>query len=116
MNLSQQSLQPISFYLFNSRIRSEFSIAPAQAGLGAKEPSERDLTDLFRHLLARQPAIGLEPAREPEQHPEETECGNRHIDILQLPFIFELLQGAPHEIEIGSLPLIDLPKLSGRQP
>src|SRR5687768_11120674 len=58
-----------------SPVSSMGNVATDSGSLSTHNPAQRHFGDLISHLVARQTPIGMVPARQPEHHTQQAECG-----------------------------------------
>src|SRR5215510_5794832 len=97
-----------------------FELVSGQLTLGreawSQQSAEGDLAYLLNYLFRRQTAVGVVPAREPQDRAEQAECRHRHVHLSQLPFLLELIERVADQIDVGAFPLADLATMLGNQP
>ena len=59
-------------------------------------------------LILREPSVLPEPARQPQNHPNQAERRDGRVDVAQPAGGVQFVERAAHEIEVHAHPLLDL--------
>src|SRR5262245_12295236 len=74
-----------------------------------QQAAERELREFLRDLLLRQPSVLTEPARQPEDHPDQAERRDGRVHVAQAAGALELGERVAHDLDVLPHSLFELP-------